>query len=341
MTLQEKNIDILFFGGKGGVGKSTTSTATAIYLAKLNPKKKILLISFDMAHNLSDLFDTEIGDKITDILPNLWAIEPDAERYTEEFVAEFVEKSKELAYMMPLAKKITNIEEYIDESFSAASIPLAVKNSIFFEEVITNSDQFDVFVIDMPPTGNMISIFEVPKTTIQVFLKSTLETMDKVMDFIQGIRNINPINWFRNDHKKRRNIAKELVEMLKELDRRGDKINHLLQHNSSLRFVSIPERPSFEEIKRANDLVQKYVPLDGVVINKINPEGFKCKICERETENQKKYVKLIEEHFHGKTIWKSNKMEDEVIGMDQLLSFAKNLYGDENFNDILHPSFQN
>ncbi|MEX2682798.1 MAG: ArsA family ATPase, partial [Candidatus Sigynarchaeota archaeon] len=172
---------LIFFGGKGGVGKSTTSAATAVYLAKLRPDKKIFLISFDIAHNLGDLFNMEIGDKITQVLPNLWAMEPDAERYTEDFVKVFVEKAKKLALDMPLVKKLTNLEQYIEESFSAASIPLAVKNSIFFDQILESENDFDMFIVDMPPTGNMVSIFEVPKTTMQVFLKSTLETMDKVL----------------------------------------------------------------------------------------------------------------------------------------------------------------
>ncbi|MHA1682081.1 MAG: ArsA family ATPase [Promethearchaeota archaeon] len=331
------DIFLVFFGGKGGVGKSTTSAATAVHLAKLNPDKRILLISFDMAHNLSDLFDTVIGDQITQIMPNLHAIEPDAERYTEEFVADFVEKAKILAYSLPIVKKLTNLEAYIDESFSAASIPLAVKNSIFFEEIVTKADQFDLFIVDMPPTGNMISIFEVPKTSMQVILKQTLETMDKLMDFIRKIRKINPINWFRSPSEEQKNTAREMLHMLKELDKRGDLIVRLMKDNSSLRFVSIAERPSFEEIRRAKLITDKYVKLDGVIINRINPPSCRCECCELESKNQEKYVRLIEEEFSDQKIWKGQKMMDEVIGIERLVDFANMIYGDQSFEEILHP----
>nr|MDO8083339.1 TRC40/GET3/ArsA family transport-energizing ATPase [Candidatus Sigynarchaeum springense] len=331
---------LIFFGGKGGVGKSTTSAATATYLAKLKPEKKIFLISFDIAHNLGDLFDMEIGDKITQVLPNLWAMEPDAERYTEDFVREFVEKAKKLALDMPLVKKLTNLEQYIEESFSAASIPLAVKNSIFFDQILETENEFDIFVVDLPPTGNMISIFEVPKTTMQVFLKSTLETMDKVLEFVATMRKLNPVNWFRpGASAQRRNQAAELLGMLKELDRRNDRIMRMLKTLSSLRFVTIAERPSYEEIRRAADLVKKYVPLDGVVINKINHEGIDCKYCATETVHQKKYIKMIQEdeHFKDKKIWQTWRMEDEVIGIEKLTEFAKSLYKEDTFEMILRP----
>ena len=74
---------ILVLGGKGGVGKSSISAATAVLLSDLLPDKKILLISFDMAHNLSDLLSKEIGNKITPITNNVWAIEPDPNDYAE------------------------------------------------------------------------------------------------------------------------------------------------------------------------------------------------------------------------------------------------------------------
>ncbi len=330
--------DILIFGGKGGVGKSTTSVATAVHLAKLNPEKKIFVISFDIAHNLSDLFDMEIGDKVTQVTPNLWAMEPDAERYTEEFVHDFVVKAKKLALDMPLVKKLTNLDQYIEESFSAASIPLAVKNSIFFDEILEKENEFDVIVIDMPPTGNMISIFEVPKTTMQVFLKSSLETMDKVLEFVSTMRKMNPLNWFRpGSSERRKNMAAELLDMLRELDRRNDRIMKLLKNNSSLRFVTIAERPSYEEIRRANDMTKKYVRLDGIVINKINPEGIDCRFCEKESVYQKKYITLIEDYFKEQKIWKSYRMDEEVIGLRKLQEFANEVYKGDDFNSIIHP----
>jgi len=80
---------IIVLGGKGGTGKSTISAATAIRLSDLLPEKKILLISFDMAHNLSDLLSRDIGNKITPITSNLRAIEPDPNVYAEIYTNAF------------------------------------------------------------------------------------------------------------------------------------------------------------------------------------------------------------------------------------------------------------
>jgi anion-transporting ArsA/GET3 family ATPase len=171
-------------------------------------------------------------------------------------------------------------------------------------------------------------------------LKSTLETMDKVLEFVAAMRKLNPVNWFRpGANERRKNQAAELLGKLKELDRRNDRIMRMLKTLTSLRLVTIAERPSYEEIRRAADLVKKYVPLEGVVINKLNHDGIDCKYCSTETIHQKKYVKMIEEdeHFKDKRIWRTWRMEDEVIGVDKLLEFAKSLYKDETFETIVRP----
>ena len=76
--------NLLVFGGKGGVGKSSISCATAAYLAEQMPDQKILLISFDIAHNLSDIFQVQIGTNLTQITANLWGIEPDPDVFAEK-----------------------------------------------------------------------------------------------------------------------------------------------------------------------------------------------------------------------------------------------------------------
>ena len=100
---------ILVLGGKGGVGKSSISAATAVRLSDLLPEKRILLISFDMAHNLSDLLSKDIGNAITPITENLWAIEPDANIYAEIYTEDLVNKMKTLTKEMPLVGKIPQI----------------------------------------------------------------------------------------------------------------------------------------------------------------------------------------------------------------------------------------
>ena len=126
---------IIVLGGKGGVGKSSISAATAVALSDLLPEKRILLISFDIAHNLTDMFNKEIGGKLTQLTSNLWGVEPDPDVYAEQYTKIFAKKMKELIKKMPIVGFIPQIKTFIDTTFTADSIPLALKNAMFFQKI--------------------------------------------------------------------------------------------------------------------------------------------------------------------------------------------------------------
>lgn len=75
---------ILFFGGKGGVGKTTLASAHAVKASESG--KKVLLVSTDPAHNTGDIFGTEIGHKEKEIMPNLWALEIDPHHESHRYI---------------------------------------------------------------------------------------------------------------------------------------------------------------------------------------------------------------------------------------------------------------
>src|SRR5690606_14541936 len=77
---------ILFVGGKGGVGKSTTASALALRMAEAG--ERVLLVSTDPAHSLGDLFDQSIGDREVELVPELFALEIDPEREIDRYLAE-------------------------------------------------------------------------------------------------------------------------------------------------------------------------------------------------------------------------------------------------------------
>ena len=333
---------IIILGGKGGVGKSAISAATALILADLLPNKKILLISFDIAHNLTDLFNSEIGDKLTPISDNLWVIEPDPHKYAEKYTKNLITKMKALMREMPLVGLIPQIEKFMDTTFTPDSIPLALKNAMFFQEILDaenpQSTQFDIIVADFPPTGNMIALFEIPEDQVKVVLKYSLNFYNSVKDavrkFSKMFRNI--IKPFK-DREKRRELGKEIFKMLEDLEERGERITDLIHTLGSLRLVTIAEKPSFEEIKRARDLTERYISLDGVHINLITPQSNECEFCRNIRNTQLNYINDIESEFQHLRIWKSHRLQEEPIGMDGLRELAREVYGEINVEKILNP----
>jgi arsenite-transporting ATPase len=332
-------------GGKGGVGKSSISAATAVLLSKLLPQKKILLISFDIAHNLSDLFKVSIGDKVTSLTNNLWGIEPDADSYAEKYTKDLIDKMKQLMKKMPLVGMIPQIEKFIDTTFTANSIPLALKNAMFFQKLLdaedpdNNNIQFDIIVADFPPTANMITLFEIPEDQIKVVLKYSLNFYNSIKGAIRQVSKMwrNIVKPFDN-YEERRELGKEIFNMIVELEKRGERISELIHDIGSLRLVTIAEKPSFEEIKRARDLTAKYVTLEGVHINMIIPEPKKCDFCKNLREIQLKYTAEIEKEFKKLKIWQSEKLNKEPIGIEGLSILADEIYGENiSADEILNP----
>ena len=337
---------IIILGGKGGVGKSSISAATALLLSKLLPNKRILTISFDMAHNLSDLYGTQIGNKLTPITNNLWGIEPDPDEYAEEYTRNIVEKMKKLFKKMPIVGYIPQIEEFIDNTFTADSIPLALKNAMFFQKILDAEDltqeiQFDFIVADFPPTGNMVALFEIPEDQVKVVLKYSLNFYNSIKESLKNVSRVfrNIIKPFGNN-EERKELSVEVFNMLQDLEKRGERITELIHEIGSLRLVTIAEKPSFEEIKRARDMTKKYVSLDGVHINMLTPEKYTktCEFCNNMREIQVKYAGLIEQEFENLTIWRSKKLIKEPIGLEGLEELAKEIYGDNiTPREILNP----
>jgi arsenite-transporting ATPase len=335
---------IIVLGGKGGVGKSSISAATAVLLSDLLPNKKILLISFDMAHNLSDLFKMKIGSKITPITKNLWGIEPDADSYAKRYTKDLMDKLKILTKQMPLVGMIPQIEEFIDTTFTADSIPLALKNAMFFQKILDAEDikthdiQYDIIIADFPPTANMITLFEIPEDQVKVVLKYSLNFYNSIKGAIRNVSKMwrNLIKPFDN-YEERRELGKEIFNMIVELEKRGERISELIHNIGSLRLVTIAEKPSFEEIKRARDLTKRYIKLEGVHINMIIPEPKKCDFCNQVRSLQLQYASDIKKEFKRLKIWQSEKLREEPIGLDGLKTLANEIYGDITPNEIMNP----
>lgn len=333
---------LIIFGGKGGVGKSTISASTALILAELLSNKKILLISFDMAHNLTDLFNKEIGNKLTPLLENLWAIEPDPNQFAEKYTENLIVKMKALMREMPIVGLIPQIETFMDTTFTADSIPLALKNAMFFQEILDaenpESLEFDIIVADFPPTGNMVALFEIPEDQVKVVLKYSLNFYNSIKEAIRKFSKVlrNIIKPF-DDYEKRKELGKEIFKMLEDLEERGERITELIHTKGSLRLVTIAEKPSFEEIKRARDLTRKYIQLEAVHINMITPQSKRCEFCNNIRSTQLKYVEDIRKEFENLKIWESNRLEKEPFGLDGLRELARKIYNDALADEILNP----
>ena len=145
-------VKFVFFSGKGGVGKSTMSCATAVWLAKAG--YKTLLVTTDPAPNLADIFGQSIGHQITPILniDNLHAIEIDPDMASEEYRERIVAPLMEL-----LDEKNLNI---VREQLKSPCVEEVAAFDKFIE--FMDDPDYDVVVFDTAPTGHTIRLLELP-----------------------------------------------------------------------------------------------------------------------------------------------------------------------------------
>jgi len=144
--------EFVFFSGKGGVGKSTVSCATATWLA--DNDYNTLLVTTDPAPNLSDIFGQEIGHDVTaiDDIDNLSAIEIDPDQAAEDYRQETIEPMRELLD----DEQISAVEEQLNSP--CVEEIAAFDNFVDFME----SPEYDMVVFDTAPTGHTIRLMELP-----------------------------------------------------------------------------------------------------------------------------------------------------------------------------------
>ena len=148
--------EVLFFGGKGGVGKTTCASATA--LAASRAGKRVLLVSTDPAHSTSDIFERAIGADPVEIAPSLHAMEIDATTESQRYVAGVKAHIQELFGHAILKEANRQID-------LAATMPGAEEVALFDRMgalIRGEDDRFDLIVFDTAPTGHTLPLIRMP-----------------------------------------------------------------------------------------------------------------------------------------------------------------------------------
>jgi arsenite-transporting ATPase len=192
---------LLFFGGKGGVGKTTVAAAAALSLARANPTRRLLLLSTDPAHSLGDVFAATIGDaprRLTGAPGNLFVREMDAQRALAARRAELESALSEIASTLGAAElgasggsELLNlappgIDELFGILFLARSLdPRGGRGSNRSAPRATSSKRdsasprrYDTVIVDAAPTGHALRLLEMPDAArewVQVLLRVLLK----------------------------------------------------------------------------------------------------------------------------------------------------------------------
>jgi len=292
---------IIFFGGKGGVGKTTCSASYAVFESKKG--LKTLLVSTDPAHSTSDIFDKKIEDKITNIFPNLDAIEISGEKESKIYMDSVRGSLKQI--VSPV------IIKEINKQIDAASISPGTEESALFDKmieiIIDKTKEYDRIIFDTAPTGHTIRLLTLPE-----LLGAWLDTLIK-----KRSKSVNLMSMALHGQKA---SDKELEkdEVIKVLTKRYDKINQakkIMMDDKLLSFIFVinAEKLPIDETLKAINILEKYnISVGGLIVNKILPDNMQDEFWKSKKEQEKKYLSIINDTFKGKKIFTLPLLQEDM-----------------------------
>jgi arsenite-transporting ATPase len=302
---------IILYTGKGGVGKTSVAAATAVKLAK--DGKKVLIMSTDQAHSLSDSFGVKLANTPVKIFDKLWGLEIDAILEGERAWGNMKNYMKEL--LTARAEGGIEAEELLvfpglEELFSLFKI------TDIYEE-----NQYDVFIVDCAPTGETLSLLKFPEM------------------FGNMIKTVLPMK------KKAVKVAGPMVEKVMKIPMPEDNVfDDVEQLNEKLfqlqaimtnkeiltiRIVTTPERIVIKEAKRNFTYLHLYnYNIDAVIVNKVYPpkalDGYFSKWINLQEEG----LKEIRESFSEVPVFTLMLLNKELATEAILLEAAEQIFGE-------------
>ncbi len=304
---------LIIYTGKGGVGKTSTSAATAYRLSELG--YRTILMSTDSAHSLGDSLEMKLGTSITHVKENLDALEID-------IIHEMRTKWNDIqsyisAFMLSQGMGEISAEEM-------AIMPgMEMIAALFYVNQFSEQGKYDVIVMDTAPTGETLRLLSFPDVTnwyldrgfsmIKKLLGIARVTVGKIMDM--------PLP------------SKEVMDSVSDIKDNMERVKTILEDPqvTTVRLVLNPEQMVIKETMRAYTYLCLYNKnVEALVINRILPEAagdggfFKDKLKEQEAN-----MELIHHAFDPMVIKTCEMMPTELRGLEKLDAMADMVYGSE------------
>ena len=303
----------VFVGGKGGVGKTTVSAATALWMSKSG--KKTLVISTDPAHSLGDSLERPIGHYPTPIAENLFAVEVDPEVAMEQYQAKMQEQQASNPGM-----GMDMLQDQMEMASSAPGIDETAAFDIFMQYMTTN--EYDVVIFDTAPTGHTLRLLSFPEM-MDSWVGKMIKVRRQVGSMAKAFKNIMP---FMGDEEEEDKALEDMEVTKKRIREARDIMAD--PDRTSFKMVIIPEEMSIYESERAMEALEKYnIHSDGVIVNQVMPEVTDCEFCEARRNLQQQRLKMIEEKFSDQLVAEVPLLKEEAKGLETLETVAEILYG--------------
>ena len=315
---QNPNRRYIMFGGKGGLGKTTFSAATAFWLAQQG--KKVLVFSVDPQASLTDIFQKDIfGKGPVPIMENLWAQEIDADSHIKNYQNEI---RKKILDMYGFDKVPEEIEDYIQ----AASAEPAMEESAIFDAVvdIMVEEKYDYYIYDLVPLGHALYYLSMAKVYDEWINKITKlrEEMREYETMVSRIK------------REKETDEDQILTELQYIKGRINASSNILtkKERTAFFFVVVPEEMIIIDTQKAAELFAKFdVPIAGYIVNRVLPAELRTQVVPAYLQNrlsmQSKYIDEIGKTFGNQVLAQVPEMERDVTGLKMIEKLANIMYG--------------
>lgn len=326
MLLNEKRV--LLIGGKGGVGKTTISSALAVLASSRGIQ--VLLVSTDPAHSLADVFARPIGDCVTTLAPNLDGLELDPDREVE----------RHLASVTTELKRFTRPEMFseIERQMRLNRLSPGVQEAAMLERIAQVIQQglqdYHLVIFDTAPTGHTLRLLSLPET-MSAWTQGLLNANKRAEKLAGVLAHLTP--------RAGRDVANPLAEPTAHatdgMDQRSKNIAQTLlarqrlfqqtrkvltdPRQSAFVFVLTPEKLPILETRRAvYSLQQEQLPLAGLVINRILPDSADGAFIAQRRAQQSSHLNQIEQDFVDLPRYHIPLQTSDIYGLSALTNMA-------------------
>lgn len=301
---------LVFFGGKGGVGKTTLAAAFATLLAGRG--EKTLLVSTDPAHSTGDILGARLSGEPGHVEGNLWAVEIDATSDAEAYI----ERIKEDARESVSPEVLPTVRKHLDLAKSSPGTEESAMFDRFVDLISLSPDEYDRIVFDTAPTGHTLRLLTLP-ALLTAWAEGMVRQREKVAGMERMLRNLAGEEGSDED------------PILNRLRERRDKFHHArhrLLEDTTFYLVLIPERLPIEETARTlHTLIENGIVVGGLVVNRVLPDVAEGDFMRARLEQQSEYMREIGERFRGQNIIHVEQDARDITRREQLITIAEQL----------------
>ena len=300
---------IVFVGGKGGVGKSTSAAALAILHAQND--HKTLLISTDPAHNVGDIFHKSLKNQALEVYPGMDAIEIDPEIESRKYIKTVKEHIQGVVS--------SHMQDEVNRQIDATSSSPGAEEAALFDRIVSiildEGRHYDTIIFDTAPTGHTIRLLTLPEL-MSVWIDGMLERRKKRNDtYTQLLNDGEPID-------------DPIYKVLQRRKERFSAVREIILNKDMTGFIFVlnPERLPIIETANALRLLDRHdIRVNTLFINKFLAENIDGEFLKKRKSNEQEYISKIEQEFPTQQKFYIPLFETDINSVKLLEDFAEHI----------------